>query len=144
MPDIFRHFMKCFTSRIACNIYTSGGVYVPCMPGESDHRRLRSLLLCLCYVFGSLINSLVCWFCTGTLGLVLFQILTFCLLVLHWISSIFLLKYFFVLGKVIWWKGEDERTERERQRETETDRQTDRQTERERLNRGSNPYWFYV
>ena len=22
MPDIFRHFMKCLTSRIACNIYT--------------------------------------------------------------------------------------------------------------------------
>ena len=33
----------------------SGGVYVPCiftrMPGESYRRRLRSLLLYLCYVF---------------------------------------------------------------------------------------------
>ena len=45
---------------------TSGGVYVPCestrMPGESYRRRLRSLLLYLCYVFRALINSLVCWF----------------------------------------------------------------------------------
>ena len=32
------------------------------MPGESYHRRLRSLLLCLCDVFRALINSLVCWF----------------------------------------------------------------------------------
>ena len=31
-----------------------------CMPGESYRRRLRSLLLCLCDVFRSLINSLVC------------------------------------------------------------------------------------
>ena len=30
-----------------------------CMPGESDRRRLRSLLY-LCYVFRALINSLVC------------------------------------------------------------------------------------
>ena len=30
------------------------------MPGESYRRRLRSLLLCLCYVFRALINSLVC------------------------------------------------------------------------------------
>ena len=30
------------------------------MPGESCRRRLRSLLLCLCYVFLALINSLVC------------------------------------------------------------------------------------
>ena len=30
------------------------------MPGESYRRRLRSLLLYLCYVFGALINSLVC------------------------------------------------------------------------------------
>ena len=33
------------------------------MPGESYRRRLRSLLLYLCYVFRALINSLVCWFC---------------------------------------------------------------------------------
>ena len=31
------------------------------MPGESYRRRLRSLLLYLCYVFRALINSLVCW-----------------------------------------------------------------------------------
>ena len=30
------------------------------MPGESYRRRLRSLLLYLCYVFRALINSLVC------------------------------------------------------------------------------------
>ena len=33
-----------------------------CIPGESYHRRLRSLLLYLCYVFWALINSLVCRF----------------------------------------------------------------------------------
>ena len=32
------------------------------MPGESYCRRLRSLLLSLCYVFRALINSLVWWF----------------------------------------------------------------------------------
>ena len=32
-----------------------------CMPGESNHRRLWSLLLYLCYLFWALINSLVCW-----------------------------------------------------------------------------------
>ena len=45
-----------------------------CMPGESYHRRLRSLLLCLCGIFRALINSLVCWFCMRTLDLVPFQI----------------------------------------------------------------------
>ena len=30
------------------------------MPGESYRRRLRSLLLCLCGVFGAPVNSLVC------------------------------------------------------------------------------------
>ena len=30
------------------------------MPGENNRRRLRSLLLYLCYVFRALINSLVC------------------------------------------------------------------------------------
>ena len=49
------------------------------MPGESYRRRLRSLLLYLCYVFRALINSLVCWFCTSALGLVLFQINCCCL-----------------------------------------------------------------
>ena len=29
-------------------------------PGESYHRQLRSLLLCLCDAFRALINSLVC------------------------------------------------------------------------------------
>ena len=44
------------------------------MPGESYRRRLTSLLMYLCKVFRALINSLVCWFCTSVLGLVLFQI----------------------------------------------------------------------
>ena len=43
------------------------------MPGESYRRRLRSLLLCLCDVFRTLINSLVCWFYTNALSLVLLQ-----------------------------------------------------------------------
>ena len=43
-----------------------------CMPGESYH---RSLLLCLCDIFQAQIISLVCWFWTSTLGLVLFQIM---------------------------------------------------------------------
>ena len=30
------------------------------VPGQGYRRRLRSLLLCLCYVFRALINSLVC------------------------------------------------------------------------------------
>ena len=47
------------------------------MPGESCRRRLRYLLLCLCDVFRALINSLVCWFCTGALAFVPFQILIF-------------------------------------------------------------------
>ena len=46
------------------------------MPGESYRRRLRSLLLCLSDLLRALINSLDCWFCTGTLGLILFQILS--------------------------------------------------------------------
>ena len=41
------------------------------MPGESYRRWLGSLLLCLCDVFRALIKSLVCWFCTSALGLVL-------------------------------------------------------------------------
>ena len=35
------------------------------MPGQGYRRRLRSLLLCLCYVFRVLINPLVCWFSTS-------------------------------------------------------------------------------
>ena len=34
------------------------------MPGESYNRWLRSLL-CLCDIFGALMNSLVCWFCAS-------------------------------------------------------------------------------
>ena len=48
---------------------TSGGVYVPCMPGDSYRRRLRSLLLCLYDVFRALINSLVCWLCVRQISL---------------------------------------------------------------------------
>ena len=44
------------------------------MPGESYHRRFRSLWLYLCYVFWVLINSLDCWFCMSSLGLIVFQI----------------------------------------------------------------------
>ena len=47
------------------------------IPGESYCRQLRSLLLYLCYTFWALINSLVSWFCTSALGLVLFQIFHF-------------------------------------------------------------------
>ena len=35
------------------------------IPGESYRRRLRPLLLYLCYVFRALINSLVCRLCKG-------------------------------------------------------------------------------
>ena len=42
----------------------------------SYRRRLRSLLLCLSDLFQALINSLICWLCTGALGLILFQILS--------------------------------------------------------------------
>ena len=42
------------------------------LPGESYRGWLRSLLY-LCYVFWVLINSLVWWFCSNTLGLILFR-----------------------------------------------------------------------
>ena len=49
------------------------------MPGESYRRRLRSLLLYLCYVFRALINSLVCrfaptcvWFLTSALSILFY------------------------------------------------------------------------
>ena len=46
------------------------------MPRESCRRRLGSQWLCLCDVFWELIiKSFLCWFCTGALGLILFQIL---------------------------------------------------------------------
>ena len=46
---------------------------------HKPHRRYilftyRSLLLCLCDFFLALINSLVSWYCTGALDLILFQI----------------------------------------------------------------------
>ena len=44
------------------------------MPGESYRRQHRSLLLYFCHIFRVLINSLVCWSCPSTPGLVLFQI----------------------------------------------------------------------
>ena len=53
------------------------------MPGKSYHRQLRSLLLCLCDVFQVLINSFVCWFCRGALGLILFQIMILMNYLLH-------------------------------------------------------------
>ena len=59
------------------------------MPGESYRRRLRSLLLRLFDVFGARINSLVWWFCTGTLGLFLpqsfcFFVFVFCFKFFYW------------------------------------------------------------
>ena len=55
---------------------TSGGVYGPCFYTHArwEYRRRLGSLLLSCYVFRALINSLVCWFCTSALGLVLFQI----------------------------------------------------------------------
>ena len=44
------------------------------MQGEIYRRRLKSLLLYMCYVFRALIIYLVCWFCTSALGLILFEI----------------------------------------------------------------------
>ena len=41
------------------------------LPGESYRRWLGSLLLC--DIFWAQLNSLVCWFCRSTLGLVPFQ-----------------------------------------------------------------------
>ena len=41
------------------------------MPDKSYRKRLRFVLLCLFDVIRALINSLVCWFCSGALGLVL-------------------------------------------------------------------------
>ena len=70
-------------------------------------------LLSLCDVPRALINSLACWFCTGTLGLVLFHIAPV-----------------WMLGgcSAVNGKYEEER-ERQRQRETEAERQKQRQRE---------------
>ena len=80
------------------------------MPGESYRRRLRSLLLCLCDVFRALINSLVCWFRTSTLGLVLFQIVqiylhdwvTYCAGVVHCAVTTELLYPITVICRALW------------------------------------------
>ena len=59
---------------------TSSYLLIPtCMPGETEsyHRWFRSSL-CLHDIFHTLINSPVCWFCMSALGLVLFQIVTYC------------------------------------------------------------------
>ena len=58
------------------------------MPGGSHRMLLRSLLLCLCDDFQALINSLVCWFCRGDLGLFLFQIV-YCLVFRIWLGRVF-------------------------------------------------------
>ena len=68
---------------------TSLGVHVPCILRMYLWRSLCMLYLLacqmpsqvfvvviMCDVFRALINSLVCWFCTGALGLVLFQMVT--------------------------------------------------------------------
>ena len=71
------HIIKSVTERgpeRSCSINTLGSYTQGCasggvmhlvftrMPGEGYRRRLGSLLLCLCYVFRALINSLVCCF----------------------------------------------------------------------------------
>ena len=56
---------------------TSGGIYAPCiyLHARWDLLHVTQVsLLGLCDIFCVLINSLVCWFCTGTLGLILFHI----------------------------------------------------------------------
>ena len=45
-----------------------------CLPGESYFRKLRSLLLCLFDICWMLIIFFECWFCKGTLGLILFNV----------------------------------------------------------------------
>ena len=100
---LLMEFMYLVFTRMAGESYcecTSDGVYVPCIYTHARWELLwmyfwwslctlylhacqvrvtvgdsvRSLLLCLCDVFRMLINSLICWFCTSALGLVLFQI----------------------------------------------------------------------
>ena len=52
-----------------CTLYLLSCIYLvfTCMPGESCHRQLRSLLG-LCEVFQALTNSLVCWQCMKVLA----------------------------------------------------------------------------
>ena len=61
----------CTSGAVRCFVFTR-------MPGKSYRRRLRSLLLCLCYVFPALINSLVCGFCGGIISLLLVLITEIC------------------------------------------------------------------
>ena len=68
-------------------------------PGEIYHRRLRSLLLYLCYVLWVQINSLVGWFCKSALGLVLFQIHFFCT---NPLSTIYLLCWEYLTQVFMW------------------------------------------
>ena len=55
---------------------TPGGVYGPCIDTHARWVTVSDsgLLLYMCYVFQVLINSLVCWFCTNILGLILFHL----------------------------------------------------------------------
>jgi len=57
--------------------WTVGGVYVPCIYSHARCSCCKQLrCLCLCDVFWSLLNSLVCWFCTGAPVLILCQVVT--------------------------------------------------------------------
>ena len=51
-----------------CTLVEFEYLHFTCIPGESYHRWLRSLLLCLCDLFQVLINSLVCWFKSKTVN----------------------------------------------------------------------------
>ena len=51
------------------------------MPSESYRRHLRCLFCTCVMYFRALINSLVCWFCTSALGLVLFVSSSFILII---------------------------------------------------------------
>ena len=52
------------TCNLTCNLRVVEFMYLifTCMPCESYRRRLWSLVLCMCYMFCMLINSLVCGF----------------------------------------------------------------------------------
>ena len=82
----------------------------PRMTGESQRRRIRFLLLRLCDVSRTLINSLVSGICTDALGLVLLQIcktnlgvemlfsfLSFFLFCFCFVSSLFLMCLLYVV-----------------------------------------------
>ena len=63
----------CTTGGLSEDIHLVGEMYLVFtrMPGGSYRGRLRSLFVV--FVFWALINSIVCWLCTGALGLVLFH-----------------------------------------------------------------------